>query len=80
MTARCPRAERASDLVDDRKACEGYATIEDGEMEVCIACGAGVRYGLVDHAFFGFASACPNKVESAREAAHLAGQAMEKVK
>lgn len=56
------------------KACEGGQTMESrhsGEhFAVCAECGSEVRYDMVDHPFWGFASSCPwtRQVGSATEA------------
>lgn len=54
-------------MTDKPRACEGGQTVEADvfgtmeHMEECQACGACVRFDLMDHKFFGFANTCPDK-------------------
>lgn len=49
-----------------KRACEGAATIDHGDMRECPhpECGVSVAWDLVDHSFFGFAAGCPLKGKS----------------
>jgi len=46
-----------------KRACEGAATIDDGDMRECPHqdCRVRVAHDLVDHSFFGFKASCPMK-------------------
>ena len=52
-------------MSDERRACQGEATIEMRHgaetFEECAHCGAAVRWDMVDHPFFGFENTCPLK-------------------
>jgi hypothetical protein len=49
-----------------KRACEGAATIDHGDMAECPheQCRKRVAHDLVDHPFFGFAATCPLKLKS----------------
>ncbi len=55
-----------------RMACLGAVTRSTREgpehFEECRECGTGVRWDLVDHAFFGFRASCDRKSPSDGEA------------
>lgn len=48
---------------EPKRACEGAATIHEGDMCGCPHpdCGVSIRWDLVDHPFFGFKAGCPLK-------------------
>jgi hypothetical protein len=47
---------------EETRACMGAPTVTEqnamGDMERCLACGAEVRWDLVDHPFWGFKACC----------------------
>ncbi len=56
-----------------RKACDGAATLECGDMAECIECGTAVRWDLRDHPFWGFQS-CDQKTPDTPEPTSAHGQ------
>lgn len=41
-----------------KRACEGAATIDDGDFRECGRCGVRVAHDMTEHPFFGFAACC----------------------
>lgn len=50
-------------MSDERKACDGEITLEDGDFQECLACGTRIRWDLCDHPFWGFQN-CERKTPS----------------